>query len=98
MVPAFVVFVFVTGAVLGLYLVARGLASWMSTRRVERRLREVSSPVEESESTTTVVMRATEGPLPMVERLIAGIERLSPAARSQAAAAGVWRGASRPGG
>ena len=42
MVPALVVFVFVTGAVLGLYLVARALASWISTRRVEQRLREVS--------------------------------------------------------
>src|SRR5215204_5434999 len=81
MVPAFVVFVFVTGAVLGLYLVARALAAWMSTRRVEQRLREVSSPVDESESTTTVLMRATEGPLPIVERLVAGTQAGSRLAR-----------------
>jgi tight adherence protein B len=74
MLPALVVFVFVTSTVLALYLVARGLAAWMSNRRVEQRLREVSGPVEESESTTTVVRRATEGPLPMVERLVAGTE------------------------
>ena len=81
MVPALVVFVFVTGAVLGLYLVARALASWISTRRVEQRLREVSSPVEESESTTTVVKRAKEGPLLVVERLVAGTQAGSRLAR-----------------
>jgi tight adherence protein B len=73
MLAALMVFVLVTGAVLGLYLVARALAAWMSSRRVEQRLREVSGPVEETES-TTVVMRATEGPLPAVERLLAGTQ------------------------
>jgi tight adherence protein B len=81
MLPALVVFVFVTSAVLGLYLVARGLASWMSNRRVEQRLREVSGPVDEAESTTTVVMRAAESRLPMVERLVAGTQAGSRLAR-----------------
>jgi tight adherence protein B len=72
MVAALLVFVLVTGTILGLYVAARALAGWISSRRVELRLREVSSPVEESENnTTTVVMRAPEGSLPMVERLVA---------------------------
>ena len=71
MAQAAVVFVFVTCAIVGLYLAARSLSVWLSSRRVEQRLREVSGPVEQSES-TTIVMRAAEGPLPVVERLMAG--------------------------
>jgi tight adherence protein B len=71
MAQAAVVFVFVTCSVIGLYLAARSLSAWLSSRRVEQRLREVSGPVEQSES-ATIVMRAAEGPLPVVERLMAG--------------------------
>ena len=70
MLAALLVFVLVSCSVLGLYVGARVLAGWISSRRVELRLREVSSPVEESEN-TTVVMRAPEGSLPAVERLVA---------------------------
>ncbi len=72
MVAAMVVFVAVTGAVVGVYLAARFLNGWLAGRQVEQRLREVSSPVADDESeNTTVVMRAAEGPLPMVEHLMA---------------------------
>ena len=81
MVPAFVVFVFVTGSVVGLYLLARSLSTWLSSRRVEQRLREVSSGSAEETENTTVVMRATEGPLPAVERLMAGTQAGSRLAR-----------------
>jgi tight adherence protein B len=70
MLAALLVFILVTSTILGLYLGARAAAAWRSSRRVELRLREVSSPIEETESTTTVVMRAAEGPLPAVERLM----------------------------
>ena len=73
MLPAFVVFVFVTSSVVGLYLAARSLSAWLSSRQVEQRLREVSGPADEAEN-TTVVMRAAEGPLPGVERLMAGTQ------------------------
>jgi tight adherence protein B len=74
MLPALVVFVFVTGSVVGLYLAARSLSVWVSSRRVEQRLREVSGPADETEGSTTVIMRAAEGPLPVVERLMAGTQ------------------------
>lgn len=75
MLAAALVFVVVTFGVLVLYLVARALAVWVRTRRVEQRLREVSgqAPVEDAaENTTTVVVRPAEGPLPGVERFVAG--------------------------
>ena len=71
MLAALLVFVLVTGTILGLYLGARGLSAWLSSRRVELRLREVSvgGPVEEDES-TTIVARPAGGPLPIVGRLM----------------------------
>jgi tight adherence protein B len=81
MVPAFVVFVFVTGSVVGLYLAARSLNSWLSSRRVEQRLREVSSGAADETENTTIVMRTAEGPLPAVERLMAGTQAGSRLAR-----------------
>jgi tight adherence protein B len=46
-------------------------ARWFAGRRVEQRLREVSSPVTEEESTTTVVARSESGPLPIVDQILA---------------------------
>jgi tight adherence protein B len=80
MLPALVVFVFVTAAVIGLYLLSRSLSTWVSSRRVEQRLREVSGPADEIEN-TTVVMRTSEGPLPIVGRLVAGTQAGSRLAR-----------------
>ena len=66
----FLVFFFVTGGVVAIYLASRSLGAWISSRQVEQRLREVSGPVDDPDS-TTVVMQASDGPLPGVDRLVA---------------------------
>ena len=74
-------FFFATSAVLLAYFGARSLSGWLSSRRVEQRLREVSGPVDEAENTTTVLMRASDSPLPLVERFMAGTQTGSRLAR-----------------
>jgi tight adherence protein B len=73
MLAALVVFIFVTSAIVGLYLGSRAMAAWSSSRRVELRLREVSvaGPVDDVEAGSSVVMRTPGGPLPIVERIMA---------------------------
>jgi tight adherence protein B len=66
----FLVFFFVTGGIVAIYLASRSLGAWISNRQVEQRLREVSGPVDDPDS-TTVVMQASDGPLPGVDRLVA---------------------------
>ena len=66
----FLVFFFVTGGIVAIYLASRSLGAWISSRQVEQRLREVSGPVDDPDS-TTVVMQASDGPLPGVDRLVA---------------------------
>src|SRR5207237_3945883 len=59
-----------TGSVLALYAAAMRMPGFLASRRLDRRLREVSSqPVETSEDGETVVKRREEGPLPGVDRL-----------------------------
>jgi tight adherence protein B len=65
-----VVFVLVTGLVLGVYAGALRLHGSIAGRRLERRLREVSQPVAET-ADTTVLMSHAEGPLPMIDRAAA---------------------------
>ncbi len=65
-----VVFVLVTGIILGGYAAALYLPAMIAGRRLERRLREVSQPVAET-ADTTVLMNHAEGPLPMIDRAAA---------------------------
>jgi tight adherence protein B len=69
----FLVFFFVTGGIVAIYLASRSLGNWLSSRQVEQRLREVSGPVVDDD-TTTVVMQSSDGPLPGVDRLVAKTE------------------------
>lgn len=63
-------FIFATTLILGGYLAAVHLPPMIAKRRMERRLREVSSPVFEA-ADTTVVMNHAEGPVPILDRLSA---------------------------
>jgi tight adherence protein B len=68
--PAFLVFVLVTGLVLGGYYAAMHLPGMLAGRRLERRLREVSLSIVET-ADTTILMNHAEGPLPMIDRVAA---------------------------
>ena len=65
MFAAFVVFVLVTGAVMGAYLGLMNLPGWLAARRLDRRLREVSlhgrDPLVDA---PTLVTEVKKGPLP----------------------------------
>jgi tight adherence protein B len=73
MLPAVLVFLFVTGIILAGFAAATQLPGVLASRRLDRRLREVStgvsldSPSEGSE----LVRRVDEGPLPVIDRLVA---------------------------
>lgn len=68
-----VVFVVVTGLVLGAYAALTRLPGVLEQRRLDRRLKEVSAPVAAARdgSSDTVVMRPMDGPLPVIDRLAA---------------------------
>jgi tight adherence protein B len=71
MLAAVLVFLVVTGAIVGAYALAMTGVRWFAGRRVEQRLREVSAPVLEQDDTTTVVARSESGPLPVVDQILA---------------------------
>jgi len=66
-----VVFLFVTGLVVGVYFAS---VSGARNQEIDRRLREVSAasqvPAEAAPGDSTVVKRAAEGPLPAIDRLL----------------------------
>jgi tight adherence protein B len=66
-----VVFLFVTGLVVGGYLLA--VPPTATSRDLDRRLRELSTPsTDASGADATVVKRAAGGPMPAFDRLVAG--------------------------
>ena len=70
------------GAVLALYAGAMRVPALVASRRLDRRLREVSNqPVETSADGETVVKRRAEGPLPGVDRLVSKTARGSSLAK-----------------
>jgi tight adherence protein B len=70
----FLVFVMVVGAIMGGYIAATRLPGVLAARRLDRRLREVSDGVAPADANAddSVLKRAVSGPLPGVDRLIAG--------------------------
>jgi tight adherence protein B len=69
----FIVFVAVTGAVLGVYAALTYLPGFLKKRRLDQRLKEVSAPAAAVASVSeTVVKRMADGPLPALDRLTAG--------------------------
>jgi tight adherence protein B len=71
MLLAILVFVVVTGAVLGGYAALAYLPEYRERRRMAKRLEDVSARPDASEESPTLVMKPLEGPLPAVDRLIA---------------------------
>ncbi len=74
MLAAVIVFFVVTGVVVGAYAGAQRLAAVMSSRQLERRLRDLSTPVAES-GEGSVISQAPTSPLPALDRLVAGADR-----------------------
>jgi tight adherence protein B len=71
---AFLAFVVMTGAVAGGWLIATHLPEFIAGRRMQQRLRDVSAVPEPAAGggEATVVKQKDEGPLPGVDRLVAG--------------------------
>jgi tight adherence protein B len=71
---AFFVFVVVTGTIIGGYFAVTILPERFAARKLDRRLRDMGSDGEAPSEGVgeTVVKRALEGPLPGVDRLVAG--------------------------
>src|SRR6059036_686733 len=71
---AFFVFVVVTGTIIGGYFAVTILPERFAARKLDRRLRDMGSDGEAPAEgvAETVVKRALEGPLPGVDRLVAG--------------------------
>ena len=67
-----VVFIVVTGTVLGGYALIAHLPEAMRRRRLEQRLQDVSAPPAPSGAAGTVLMRQAQGPVPAFDRMAAG--------------------------
>ena len=74
MLLAFIVFLLVAGGIVGAYMATTQLPGFLASRQLGRRLREVSQgPItEEGKPGDSVVKQESEGPLPGVDRMIAG--------------------------
>jgi tight adherence protein B len=78
MIPAFLVFLGVTCAIVAGYFALSLLPGILAERRLDRRLRDVStdsSPVADADkegSDDSILMRKLEGPLPGMDRLMSG--------------------------
>jgi tight adherence protein B len=70
MLPALVVFIVVTGIIVGLYIGATRLPGYLAARRLDRRLREVSGREAELSDTQTFVNQRLEGPLPALDKVM----------------------------
>ncbi len=70
-------FVVGVGLVMGGYTAVAKLPQMLRQRRLDTRLKEVSQPIERAEDTQTklLVKVANEGPLPAVDRILAGTTR-----------------------
>jgi tight adherence protein B len=70
----FLVFVVVTGAIVGGYAAVTWLPGWLAARKLERRLQDVSFDIGDPDpkaGDSTVVKQTKEGPLPGFDRLLA---------------------------
>ena len=70
MMLSILVFFVGSGLVLGGYAALSQMPAVLAGRRLDRRLRDVSAPVDDAPVQSTVVMRPVEGPWPGVDRLV----------------------------
>jgi len=73
MLPAFMVFVLVVGAIMGIYVAVMRVPAMLAARRLDRRLLDISMPAATDPSVTddSVVKQTQKGPLPALDRLLA---------------------------
>jgi len=75
MIPAVLVFIAASGAILGGYYALTNVPGMLAARRMDQRLRDVALPVFESENgetPQTIVKRRKDGPIPALDRMMAG--------------------------
>ena len=74
MLIALVIFIIVTGSIVGGYYAAVNLPGFLAARKLDQRLREVATPAGESSAggDDSIVKRSEKGALPVVDRLVAG--------------------------
>lgn len=74
MLPAFMVFVLVVGAIMGTYIAMMRVPGMLAARRLDRRLLDISmpAPTDPSAPDDSVVKQARKGPLPALDRVLAG--------------------------
>ena len=72
MLPAFMVFVLVVGAIMGIYVAVMRVPAMLAARRLDRRLLDISMPAAADPSATddSVVKQERKGPLPALDRLL----------------------------
>ena len=70
MLPAILVFLLVVGSVLGAFAAVTFLPGMLDRRRLERRLKDVSTPSPADGDEIGVVKRPKQGPLPAIDRLV----------------------------
>ena len=72
----FIIFVAVTGSIVGGYFAVAQLPGIFAARRLDRRLRDVSADAAAADpkgaGDETILKHALEGPLPGVDRLVSG--------------------------
>jgi tight adherence protein B len=74
MVLAVLVFVLAAGLILGGYYAVTMLPGELARRRLDRRLQEVSAKKDDTLPGDPLVMRSATGPLPSVDRMMAGTQ------------------------
>src|SRR6476660_5546015 len=74
MLIALVIFIIVTGSIVGGYYAAINLPGFLAARKMDQRLREVATPAGEPNAggDDSIVKRTEKGALPVVDRLVAG--------------------------
>jgi tight adherence protein B len=72
MVLAVLVFLLVVGMVFGGYFAVTKLPGELARRRLDRRLQEVSFKKDDIQPGDALVMKASEGPLPAIDRMVSG--------------------------
>ena len=74
-------FVVGIGLVMGAYVAITKLPGYLAQRKLQGRLEELSTPIDEPGDTRALVKVSEAGPLPALERMISGTERGSALSR-----------------
>jgi tight adherence protein B len=81
MLGAFLVFVLVAGVILGAYLAVTKIPGALKREQLDKRFHEITHGADDDTDDPSLVKREAEGPLPAVDRLVAGTRAGSRLAR-----------------